>query len=119
VSTLQARLKRLFSRENLPKSRAARISIGGLLVAGGVVGFLPILGFWMVPVGLAVLAIDIPSVRRFTRKASVILTRWWRKRRGQPPAGPAAEAPAKSHHAARGHQPASAARAPRAHRHVR
>ena len=30
----------------------------------GVVGFLPILGFWMVPLGLAVLAQDVPVLRR-------------------------------------------------------
>jgi hypothetical protein len=34
-----------------------------LLVAGGVVGFLPILGFWMVPLGLALVAIDLPFLR--------------------------------------------------------
>jgi hypothetical protein len=74
------RLRRLFARENLPKSRAARIAIGVVFVAGGVAGFLPILGFWMVPVGLAVLAIDIPAVRRFTRRAAVAFGRWRRKR---------------------------------------
>ncbi len=74
-----ARLRRLFSRENLPRSRPARIAIGTLLVLGGIVGFLPILGFWMVPVGLAILAIDIPAVRRFTRKTSVAFKRIWNK----------------------------------------
>jgi hypothetical protein len=28
-----------------------------------VVGFLPILGFWMIPLGLAVLAQDVPVIR--------------------------------------------------------
>ena len=27
---------------------------------GGVLGFLPILGFWMFPLGLALVALDIP-----------------------------------------------------------
>jgi hypothetical protein len=78
-SGLAARARRLFSRENLPKSKAARITIGVLLVVGGLIGFLPILGFWMVPMGLAVLAIDIPAVRRFTRKATVWAKRLWHK----------------------------------------
>ena len=78
-TTLPARMRRLFSRDNLPRSRAARIAIGAALVLGGVIGFLPILGFWMVPVGLAVLAIDIPVVRRFTRWASVGIKRTWNK----------------------------------------
>ena len=40
-----------------------RIPAGIALTAGGVVGFLPILGFWMVPLGLAVLAQDVPVMR--------------------------------------------------------
>jgi hypothetical protein len=31
---------------------------------GGVAGFLPVLGFWMIPVGLALIALDIPPLRR-------------------------------------------------------
>ena len=30
---------------------------------GGVFGFLPILGFWMLPLGVAFVALDIPSTR--------------------------------------------------------
>ncbi len=30
---------------------------------GGVVGFLPILGFWMFPLGVAFVALDIPWTR--------------------------------------------------------
>ncbi|MEW9918858.1 hypothetical protein AB2B41_04555 [Marimonas sp. MJW-29] len=36
-----------------------RTVLGLLLIVGGVFGFLPILGFWMIPLGLAVIAIDI------------------------------------------------------------
>jgi len=62
-----ARVKKKFNRDSLPKSKPARIAIGAVLVICGIVGFLPILGFWMVPVGLAILAIDVPIVRRFVR----------------------------------------------------
>jgi hypothetical protein len=79
MTDLGTRVKKLFRRENLPKSRAARITLGVLLVLFGLVGFLPVLGFWMVPVGLAILAIDIPIVRRLTRKVTVGLGRWWKK----------------------------------------
>ena len=34
-----------------------------LLVAGGFLGFLPILGFWMIPLGLILIAQDMPFVR--------------------------------------------------------
>ena len=62
---------------SLPRSRALRIGIGVLLILGGIVGFLPILGFWMVPLGLVVLSIDIAYVRRQRRRATV----WWGRRR--------------------------------------
>ena len=66
-------------RLRLPQSRALRVLIGLLLIAGGILGFLPILGFWMVPLGLLVLSHDSPFVRRQRRKLQV----WWasRKRR--------------------------------------
>ena len=60
----------------LPRSRLARISIGILLVIGGILGFLPILGFWMVPLGLLVLSIDLPAIRRLRRNITV----WWGRR---------------------------------------
>jgi hypothetical protein len=55
--------------------------VGGALVAGGLVGFLPIVGFWMLPVGIGVLANDIPAVRRMTRNARVKFGRWRQNRR--------------------------------------
>ncbi len=57
----------------LPRSRLLRISLGVALVVGGLVGFLPILGFWMVPLGIIVLSIDIAIARRFRRRTAV----WW------------------------------------------
>ena len=62
---------------HLPQSRPTRIGLGILLVAGGLVGFLPILGFWMIPLGLLVLSVDLPPVRRLRRR----LTVWWHRRR--------------------------------------
>ena len=41
-----------------------RSALGLLLAAAGVVGFLPVLGFWMLPLGLAFIALDIPPLRR-------------------------------------------------------
>lgn len=55
-----------------------RKTLGGLLVIGGLFGFLPILGYWMLPLGLALLAIDFPFARRLNRR---ILVWWERKRR--------------------------------------
>ena len=69
--------KRRGRRIKLPRSRGARIGIGIALVVGGILGFLPVLGFWMVPLGLAVLSVDIPWVRRQRRRLVV----WWGRRR--------------------------------------
>ena len=34
------------------------------LTGGGMLGFLPVLGVWMLPLGLALLAYDVPPMRR-------------------------------------------------------
>lgn len=36
-----------------------RLLVGLLLVGGGLLGFLPVLGFWMIPLGIAVAALDV------------------------------------------------------------
>ena len=40
-----------------------RSLVGILLTIGGVFGFLPIVGFWMLPLGIAFIALDIPWTR--------------------------------------------------------
>ena len=40
-----------------------RSLLGVLFMAGGVLGFLPVLGFWMFPLGVAFVALDVPSSR--------------------------------------------------------
>jgi hypothetical protein len=46
-----------------PSSRRIRIPAGISLICGGALGFLPVLGFWMIPVGLILLADDVPLLR--------------------------------------------------------
>ena len=83
---------RLFDRHwHLPKSKPIRIGLGILLLGGGLLGFLPILGFWMIPLGLLVLSVDLPVVRRWRRQ----LTVWWHRKRGDAEEG-TAEIPAAS-----------------------
>jgi hypothetical protein len=59
--------------------------LGILLVIGGVFSFLPVLGFWMLPFGLFLLAIDIPFLRRPVGRliiwAEWAWTRWQMRRR--------------------------------------
>lgn len=44
-----------------------RSIVGMLFVIGGFFGFLPILGFWMIPVGLYLIAMEFPKYRRLLR----------------------------------------------------
>ena len=68
----------IFGRQvHMPESRGLRIAIGVILIFFGCLGFLPVLGFWMIPLGLLVLSIDIPIVRRWRRQLAV----WWHRDR--------------------------------------
>ncbi|MER8966410.1 hypothetical protein NKI25_11860 [Mesorhizobium sp. M0808] len=73
-----ARKISVFGRQfTMPRSRGLRILIGVVLIIGGILGFLPILGFWMVPIGLLVLSYEFALVRRHRRRFVV----WWERRR--------------------------------------
>ncbi|EJN01626.1 hypothetical protein [Phyllobacterium sp. YR531] len=65
----------------VPQSVAMRRTLGGGLVAGGILGFLPVLGFWMVPLGLVVLSQDSAIVRRKRRQLEVKILRRWKASR--------------------------------------
>ena len=65
------------ARVRLPASRILRVIIGAALILGGIFGWLPILGFWMIPLGLLVLSYDIPVIERWREKVA----EWWRRRR--------------------------------------
>nr|WP_233713882.1 hypothetical protein [Aquamicrobium zhengzhouense] len=68
----------------LPESRALRVTIGIALVFGGCLGFLPILGFWMIPLGLLILSYEFALVRRWRRRSAV----WWAQKRNRRPNRP-------------------------------
>jgi hypothetical protein len=63
-----------------PSSKWLRMPLGVVLILGGFLGFLPILGFWMVPLGALFLAEDIPVARRATVWAIEAVSRWWNQR---------------------------------------
>jgi hypothetical protein len=62
-----------------PKSRKYRIPLGLLLIACGTVGFLPIVGYEFIPLGLLVLAQDIPVLRKPVGKMVLWLLGKWVK----------------------------------------
>jgi purine-cytosine permease-like protein len=66
----------------LPDNRIVRVTLGVLFVLLGLFfGWLPVLGYWMVPVGFLILAADIPPIRRFNRRMTVRFFSWWNSRK--------------------------------------
>lgn len=67
------------------RMRLLRVPLGVLLMLGGVFSFLPVLGLWMLPLGLLLLAVDFPVLRprvsaaviRSRRRVSLWRRRWW------------------------------------------
>jgi hypothetical protein len=52
-----------------PGARWVRIPAGLLLIAGGFLAILPVFGLWMLPLGVFLLAEDVPPLRRLTDRA--------------------------------------------------
>ena len=62
-----------------------RLPLALLLIFGGVFSFLPLLGVWMLPAGLLLLAVDLPALRGpisalviRTRRRIGVWMAWWR-----------------------------------------
>lgn len=53
------------------------MAIGIILVLFGFLGFLPVLGFWMIPLGLLILSYEFHIVRRLRRR---LIVRWERRK---------------------------------------
>jgi hypothetical protein len=64
-----------------PSSRYVRFPLAVLLMVGGVFGFLPVLGLWMLPLGLLLFAQDVPVLRKPTARMLGWVERKWAERR--------------------------------------
>lgn len=71
-----------------PSSRWIRLPLGVLFVIGGLLWFLPVLGIELLPVGLLLIAEDVPFLRKPVARAMiwlecrwVALRRWWKQKR--------------------------------------
>lgn len=61
-----------------PDARWVRLPLGVLFVLGGLLApVIPILGLWMIPLGLLLLAYDVPFLRRPTANFTIWSTRNW------------------------------------------
>ena len=70
------------------QARWIRIPAGLLLILGGIAAILPVFGLWMLPIGLALLAVDLPMLRPAVNSTLIRGRRWsdgmlrrWRDRR--------------------------------------
>ncbi len=60
-----------------PESRWARIPAGAALILGGLLAVLPVFGLWMLPLGVILIAEDLPVLRRFVARALDGMERRW------------------------------------------
>jgi hypothetical protein len=64
--------------------RIVRLPVALLLILGGVFSFLPVFGIWMLPLGLMLLAVDVPLIRPTVSAGFIRVRRrftlFWRER---------------------------------------
>ena len=74
---LPPRLARFASWLRKPSSRLVRIPLAILLVIGGIFSILPVLGLWMLPLGLLLFAQDVPMLQKpLSRMLGWIERKW-------------------------------------------
>jgi hypothetical protein len=67
-----------------PEARIFRVPLGILLILGGIFSFLPVLGVWMLPLGLLLLALDLIFLQKPVNYTVLRGNRWynnWRRSR--------------------------------------
>ena len=71
-----------------PKARWIRIPLGVLFIIGSMLWFLPVVGIEMLPLGLLLIAQDVPFLRKpvgrlliWLEERWIALKRWWKRRR--------------------------------------
>ena len=63
-----------------PSSIYARIPLAILLIVGGFLSFLPVLGLWMLPLGLLLFAQDVPWLQKPMAQGLGWIERKWLER---------------------------------------
>ena len=85
------RVARIIRNLRHPDARWVRIPIGLLCIVASFFWFLPVLGLWMLPLGLLLIAYDVPFLRKpvgyFTiwcTEKWVAFRLWLARKRGRP-----------------------------------
>lgn len=76
-----------------PASRTVRIPLGVLFILGGLLWFLPILGIEMLPIGLLLIAQDVPFMKKPVGRGLLWIERKWSAHQARKLQRPAAHAP--------------------------
>ena len=79
---LPPRLARFVGWLRKPSSRYVRIPMAILLIIGGIFSILPVLGLWMLPLGLLLFAQDVPMLQKpMARMLGWIERKWIERQR--------------------------------------
>jgi hypothetical protein len=82
TSKMPRRLASVLGWLREPKHRPIRVIAATLFVLGGLFSILPILGLWMLPLGLGLLAEDVPGMKPPLERASRWLAGQWHRLAG-------------------------------------
>jgi hypothetical protein len=81
---LSPRLARFVGWLRRPSSRLVRIPLAILLILGGIFSFLPVLGLWMLPLGLLLFAQDVPILQKpMARMLGWVERKWIERQRAK------------------------------------
>ncbi len=75
------RVRNFVERLMAPHLIFVRLPLAILFILGGILWFLPIVGLWMLPIGLLLLAVDLPALRPRVSAWMILLRRWLRSKR--------------------------------------
>lgn len=83
TAAIAGALMRGITRLQRHPSRSVRWGVATCLIVGGFLGFLPVLGLWMLPLGLLIISNEVGWLRRARRRLTVwFVSRYkrWRRR---------------------------------------
>ncbi|WP_040675084.1 MULTISPECIES: hypothetical protein [unclassified Nitrobacter] len=85
LARFEGKMPRRFARfmgwVRKPSSRLVRVPLAGTLIVGGIFSFLPVLGLWMLPLGVVLIAQDLPFLQRPTARTLGWIERKWMERK--------------------------------------
>lgn len=74
---LPCQVVRVLRKLRHPRARWIRLPMGALLVLGGIFSILPFLGIWMLPLGLLLIAKDVPVLQEPVGRLTIWAIRKW------------------------------------------